>query len=107
MNTTTHPLRTPRRYQAWLLQQPLDRTVGYRGMPEQCPMASFLASCGIHEPGVGFYLYWDGDHWHRLPAWATRHLVALDKNGPDGSPVQAEEALRVLEEHITTGGESC
>jgi hypothetical protein len=105
--TTTHPLRTPHRYQAWLRQQRPDRTVGYRGLAEACPMACFLASCGIYEPQVDLHKYWDGHCWHRLPAWAARHEAALDTGGPDGSPVRAEEALQALGEHITTGEEPC
>ena len=81
-------------FQAWLDAQPQEATVGYVGLPDSCPLRTYL---GRGHVGI---LTWypnatNGLAFVLLPRWAVLFIQEVDKMAPK-TQVQAWQALEFL-----------
>lgn len=97
-------LRDPDKFRSWLQSHDPNAACGKRGRTYVCPIAAFLAeTAAVREVAVradSIRASNDG-RWVECPTprWAARFILMID-DGPPGTAVTADEALRVLTEAV-------
>jgi hypothetical protein len=87
----------PEAFYAWLESQPEWTEIGTRGECDACPIARYLAACGVVEPMVYPNHIFSGAcpmDYVDTPHWVCGYIDVIDRE--DG-PITREEALWAFE----------